>query len=129
MLEGCWNDYTQMRFQEESTGRINPVKTWVFCFDGHGHGHQTITLQDGRRCENDTSASFNRDNTLRMLDAARCPFPRAPLFRGQLTCKRESDAEAACVRRDLEGPGAGVEQSGRFRRAQQRPPNTAADSR
>ena len=104
MLKGCWNNYTHMMLQETLTGQPMPVKTWLFCFDGQGHGRQTITLEDGRRCENELSATFNQDNSLRMVDAGKCPFPRAPLFRGQLTCKRESDAQATCMRRDLEGP-------------------------
>jgi hypothetical protein len=124
MLQGCWNNYTHMMLQELLTHRPMSVKTWVFCFDSHGHGHQTITLDDGRRCENGLSASFNRDNSLRMMDAGECPFPRAPLVRGQLTCKRESNAEASCMRRDLEGPSSGRDQPGRFRRADAGPPQS-----
>jgi hypothetical protein len=124
MLQGCWNSYTHMMLQETLTGRPLSVKNWVYCFDGHGHGHQTITLDDGRRCENELSASFNQDNSLRMVDGARCPFARAPLFRGQLTCRRESDSQAACMRRDLEGPSTGHDQPGRFRRAEAGPPQS-----
>jgi hypothetical protein len=123
MLEGCWNDYTQMTLQESATHRVLRVKTWLFCFDAHGHGRQTITLEDGARCQNDLAASFNADNSLRMHDASRCPFPGRPLFRGQLTCKRESDSEAACIRRDLEGPADGVEQPGQFRRSDAKAPD------
>ena len=117
MLEGCWNNYTHMTLMETLTRRIKSVKSWVFCFDGHGHGHQTILLDNGERCENDLTASFDRNNALRMLDAGTCPLPSGPLVKGQLTCRRESDTEAACVRRDLEGPARGVDQPGRFRRA------------
>jgi hypothetical protein len=118
MLKGCWNNYTHMTLQDERTHAVLPVKTWRFCFDDeHGHGHQTITLQNGDRCENDLTASFDRDNSLQMLDASKCPFPNRPLRRGRLTCRWESASEAACMRRDLEGPAAGSDQPGQFRRA------------
>jgi hypothetical protein len=121
MLQGCWNNFTHMTLYGPDPRtraiRPKPVQTWLFCFDGHGHGHQQIRLQNGETCENDLTASFGSDNSLQMVDSGHCPFPSAPLVRGRLTCRRESDSEAACVRRDLEGSSAGVEQHGRFRKA------------
>jgi hypothetical protein len=124
MLEGCWNNYTQMPLESIETRRVIPVKTWVFCFDGHGHGRQTITLEDGQQCRNDLTASFTDDGSLLMRDGGRCQFPHIRLVRGQLTCQRETDVEAACLRRDLEGPTAGKDdEPGRFRRAARPAPN------
>ena len=125
MLEGCWNNYTHLVLEDQATHQPLPVRTWVFCFsDALGHGRQTITLENGEKCENDLRATFGNDNKLRMVDASKCPFPRRPLVRGQLTCTWENEAEANCVRRDLEGPAAGRDQPGKFRRAEASAPRS-----
>jgi hypothetical protein len=121
MLQGCWNNFTQMIMEEEATHRKHPVQTWVFCLDGQGHGHQTITFDNGDKCQNNLSASFGADNLLRLLDADVCRFHEGPLRRGRMTCQRQNDAEATCMRRDLEGPAAGHDQPGGFRRAEGSP--------
>ena len=118
-LEGCWDNFSDMRLQEMATHIPHDVKSWKFCFDAHGQGWQMITLDNGARCRNDLAATFGSDNTLRVTSKTRCPFPHYPLYRGRLTCHRESDDEAICVHRDIEGPQAGRGQgsTGRFRRA------------
>lgn len=117
MLQGCWVNTTVLHLKREPTGQVLTVKNWVFCFDGHGHGRQAITLTDGDHCQNNLDASFNHDNTLRMVDVGRCPFRGGPLRHGQMTCHRDSDTDASCDRRDLDGPARGIDQPGGFHRA------------
>jgi hypothetical protein len=126
MLKGCWKRYTNMKLVEVRTNRIISVKDWELCFDAGGHGTQTITLSSGARCKNGLSAHFNSDNTLQFDELRRCVFgpPNAGLSRylTKAVCVRESDIEAICDMRHTEGPIAGEESLGQFRRADAPPP-------
>ena len=117
MLEGCWNSYTPLRIENERTHHVRSVRSWRYCFDAHGRGHQSITLEDGDRCEGDMSATFESNGQLQMRDLARCRLGSGPLLLGQLRCHRISDSEAQCRREELEGQKRGQIMEGRFRRA------------
>jgi hypothetical protein len=117
MLEGCWNSYTPLSLQREENHQPLSVRSWQYCFDTHGHGHQTITLDNSDRCEGNLSASFDSSGQLQMRDLERCRFGSGLLRPGHVICQRTSDTEAQCRREDLEGPKRGQFQGGRFRRA------------
>jgi hypothetical protein len=117
MLEGCWNSTTPLRIENERTHHVRSVRSWQYCFDAHGRGHQSITLEDGDRCEGDMSATFESNGQLQMRDLARCRLGSGPLLLGQLRCHRISDSEAQCRREELEGQKRGQIMEGRFRRA------------
>jgi hypothetical protein len=117
MLEGCWNSYTPLRLETERNHQVLSVRSWQYCFDTQGHGHQTITLDNGDHCEGNLSATFESGGALQMRDLARCKFGFGPLRLGQLRCRRTSDTDAQCGREDLDGPKRGLIQEARFRRA------------
>jgi hypothetical protein len=117
LLDGCWDLDTELSIIEHPSGRIRRIRTLQLCFDSHGHGHQRVTSVDGERCENNETATFQGDNSLRLTDDERCPFPHAPLGRGQWTCERQNDNGATCTLRDLEGPTRGHLSQGHFHRA------------
>jgi hypothetical protein len=117
ILKGCWNNSTRFTMNEERTGRVNQVKKWTFCFDDKGHGRQRIELDDGEHCENDMSATFGSDNSLRLLESDECRFQRGPLRPGRMICERQSDLDALCRRRPLTGPQRNVDITGGFSRA------------
>jgi hypothetical protein len=118
MLQGCWQNDNDLSIVEHSTGRVYPQRRATLCFDGHGHGQQTITLTNGDECSNDTTASFDGSNELVMDDRSRCRFRDGlPLVRGRWSCKRESGAEATCTNTPLEGSHRGDIATGRFHRS------------
>ena len=117
ILEECWNSTTPLGLQEERTHQPYLVKSWVYCFDSSGDGHQKITLDNGDQCDGNLLASFDSVGELRMQDVQRCQFHRFFLRRGQVTCQRDSDTDATCDRRDLEGPAQDVVQTGKFQRS------------
>lgn len=125
MLQGCWQNDNDLSVVELGTGRVHPQRRATLCFDGHGHGQQTITLTDGDECSNGTTASFDRSNDLVMDDRSRCRFRNGlPLIRGRWSCKRESDTEAICTNTLLEGNNRGDVATGRFHRSDAPAPPT-----
>ncbi|KAA5612179.1 hypothetical protein F1189_10980 [Rhodovastum atsumiense] len=114
MLEGCWRNITSMRTIDMKTRVVNEVRDWKLCFDRSGHGQQTVSWGDGDVCQGSLRASFAEGGKLTLTDAEHCTGPGKGLVLGQTECRRDSDFEATCLRRDLEG-GRG-KQTGRFRR-------------
>jgi hypothetical protein len=117
MLRGCWDRTSNMQLHNIHTGEIADVRSWKMCFDANGRGHQSITLNDGRHCEQGLQARFGNSNDLQIAEDGRCEFPDDNyLLHGEMTCHRESDTEASCPRAALEGPNAGRSNPGMFHR-------------
>jgi hypothetical protein len=116
MFEGCWNLFTSITVQNDARTTSSEARTWRMCFDGHGIGHQSLVLEDGRSCEGPLGAAFDQGNALRVTEDVPCMGPKLQMSRSERLCRRLSEAEAQCDGRTLNGARAGNQYSGRFRR-------------
>lgn len=115
MLEGCWSLTTTLTVWNHEQTRSSRVRSWRMCFDGHGAGHQTIQLDDGRHCEGPLGASFGGD-VLRVTEPQVCDGPNFRLGRTERLCRRLGDSEAECNGHATDDPEARGSYTGRFRR-------------
>ena len=103
LLQGCWSMVTDMsvrRRGEEGPGVR--LRSWRMCFDDHGVGRQTETLEDGRSCDGPLAATFEGDR-LRVTQSPPCTGPGLRMGHDELLCRRVSDAEAQCEGRNSSG--------------------------
>ena len=115
LLEGCWSNVMEMRTRDYETGRVGRVRSWRLCFDRQGRGRQSLVWTDGARCDGPIRARFE-GSRMRIEEPENCSAPGRSLYRARWECERLDDSEASCRRTDIEGPGRGNQQSGRFRR-------------
>lgn len=98
MMEGCWKRETEMRTQEQGTGRVLGVRRWETCFDRNGVGRQTVEWDDGLACTGPVRARFLPDGRLGIEDTARCTTQGRALFEARYQCRRVDDGLAMCDR-------------------------------
>jgi hypothetical protein len=115
MLDGCWSLYTTITVSRGDGSPESVIRSWRQCFDGHGAGHQTVVLEDGRRCEGVLTAAFDQEAILRVSEPSACQGT-LQLTRSERLCRRLGDAEAECDGRSVEGSRSGHTYAGRFRR-------------
>lgn len=102
MLNGCWSLATQMSAGRDRESMVR-LRSWRLCFDEHGAGRQTETLEDGRSCDGPLAAAFDRGDLLHVTEPARCSGPALQMAQSELLCRRVSDAEAQCEGRNPDG--------------------------
>ncbi len=102
MLNGCWSLATQMAAGRDRQSMVR-LRSWRLCFDEHGAGRQTETLEDGRSCDGPLAAAFDRGDLLHVTEPARCSGPTLQMGQSELLCRRVSDAEAQCEGRNPDG--------------------------
>lgn len=102
LLQGCWSLATEMAIRRGDEGPGVRLRSWRMCFDDHGVGRQTETLEDGRSCDGPLAATFEGDR-LRVTESPRCTGPDLRMGHGELLCRRVSDAEAQCTGRNPNG--------------------------
>lgn len=102
MLNGCWSLATQMSAGRDRESMVR-LRSWRLCFDEHGAGRQTETLEDGRSCDGPLAAAFDRGDLLHVTEPARCSGPALQMGQSELLCRRVSDAEAQCEGRNPNG--------------------------
>ena len=103
LLQGCWSLATEMAIRRR--GEEGPgvrLRSWRMCFDDHGVGRQTETLEDGRSCDGPLAATFEGDR-LRVTQSPPCTGPDLRMGHNELLCRRVSDAEAQCEGRNTNG--------------------------
>jgi hypothetical protein len=116
VLQGCWNRYTDMTLMDIKTRQVLNVQSWRMCFDNRGAGAQDIVLTNGRSCSGPLTANFEKA-TLMITEPQPCGGGGGlNLMHGATACQRVSADEAACTRREDEGPNAGIETQSHFRR-------------
>lgn len=102
MLNGCWSLATQMSAGRDRESMVR-LRSWRLCFDEHGAGRQTETLEDGRSCDGPLAAAFDRGDLLHVTEPARCSGPALQMGQSELLCRRVNDAEAQCEGRNPDG--------------------------
>jgi len=102
LLKGCWSLATEMSIRRDGQGAGVPLRSWRMCFDEHGAGRQTETLEDGRSCDGPLAATFEGDR-LHVTESPRCTGPDLRMGHNELLCRRVSDAEAQCEGRNPNG--------------------------
>lgn len=115
MLQGCWQNTTDIRTKEYQTGKVHPVRNWQMCFGESGQGRQTIVWTDGIRCEGPLRASFESERMV-ISEPTRCAGRGRALYIGRSVCRHLNENEAECVRTETDGPLRGSTSTGRFRR-------------
>ena len=106
MLNGCWNLDSNYRTRDIDTGRIDSVRTWQMCFDRNGRGRQTMTYDNGRRCEGPVQGRFE-GRTLVIDDTADLPCGDGYRVLHRVgRCERTSETRAECHSRNAQNPNA-----------------------
>ncbi len=116
VLSGCWSLYTPVVVSNATRTQSSKVQSWRMCFNNHGTGQQTVTLEDGRGCQGPLSAGFAGEGFLRVTHPAPCISPALEMVRAGMLCQRLNDSEAACEVDNLDGAFAGSSYASRFRR-------------
>ena len=96
-LKGCWNLDSQYQTRDAQTGQIRQVKTWEVCFDGAGHGQQTLAFDDGKSCKGPMLGSFDDQDQLLLQDTGNLPCEGSfYIYERHITCARVDPEHAKC---------------------------------
>jgi hypothetical protein len=107
MLEGCWNLDSNYTIRDVRTGQISRVSAWRMCFDRNGQGRQTLTYENGVRCEGGVTGRFAQ-GSLQIEDEAAVECSNGSrIFRRIAQCTRSGDARAECESRQPDRPDGG----------------------
>ncbi len=115
LMEGCWTLVSSLRIVDHPSGAVNPVASWVMCFDKNGVGNQQVRLPNGRTCHGPLNVTFEANGKLRIDSDGDTPCTNNfRLNRIVNDCERVSDTEASCLGHEPAGPGHEIHS--RFRR-------------
>ncbi len=115
MLAGCWRLDTGLSVSDRNHDHSSRVRLWQMCFDEHGSGQQTESVEDGRQCAGPLSASFAPDGRLLVTEPEPCQGTLHMVPSTRL-CRRTSDREAQCDGVNRGSPEGQRDYEGIFRR-------------
>lgn len=115
MLAGCWRLDTGLSVSDRNHEHSSRVRLWQMCFDEHGAGQQTETVEDGRQCAGPLAASFAPDGRLLVTEPEPCQGTLHMVPSTRL-CRRTSDREAQCEGVNRGSPDGQRDYEGIFRR-------------
>jgi len=111
VLEGCWDLDSDYRTRNVDTGLITDYSRWHMCFDGTGHGTQTMQGTDGTTCQGPVEGRFDAEGRLMMDDGAPLQCSNGgTIFRRVITCRLDDTGRADCLsRQPFDGRGGASE--------------------